>query len=347
MKTINWKKRFPAVILAGAAALVIAAAGLKLPSIYAADAIETDRACSLSLSVADTGSFAAELAETKLDVKLYRVASVALTGKYSSTEAFASLKIESLPSGAEDWENVAMAAAELVQGGPKDNADEKEEVGSEKKVAADYEFSITNGIGKADNLATGMYLVMVDQANTDLHEYSFKPYLIALPDNLYYQSGDARDDYWQYDAEGGLKPEQNPRYGGLRIRKTLTDYNESLRETTFVFQIEGVDEEGKTVYSNAVSTTHNAAGTKEAVIDKIPAGARVTVTEVYSGASYEPVTSPEGTVTIVADEVMSLDFTNTYSGKIIPGHGVTNRFDYDGDEGWKWTQLEDSSVAGE
>lgn len=334
MRTMK-KKRFP--VIAIAAALAVLAAGMKLPAIYAAEAVDVSKPCSLTLSVPDTGLYAEDLAGTELDVELYRVASLASSGAYTSTEAFASLKIEDISAGAEEWENTARAAAKLVQ----DKVDEG------KALVPDAEFSIMNGKGSAEGLETGMYLVMVKDAVTEKHEYSFNPYIIALPDNLYYQSGDVADDIWLYDAEGGLKPEQKPRYGSLKIRKTLSEFNETLRDTTFVFQVEGVDENGKTVYSNVVSTTHNAAGTREAVIDKIPAGTTVTVTEVYSGASYKPESPTEATVTIVADQVMQADFTNTYSGKLIPGYGVTNRFDHNEDGSWKWTQLEDSSAAGE
>ena len=68
---------------------------------------------------------------------------------------------------------------------------------------------------------------------------------------------------------------------------------------TFVFQIEGTDENGETVYSNVAATTHSSAGTVDAVAERIPAGTRVTVTEVYSGASYELVSqgTQEGLIT--------------------------------------------------
>ena len=55
----------------------------------------------------------------------------------------------------------------------------------------------------------------------ELYLYKFNPYIISLPDNLYYQSGDAKDDAWIYDVTTGLKPERENRYGSLKIVKTL------------------------------------------------------------------------------------------------------------------------------
>ena len=51
--------------------------------------------------------------------------------------------------------------------------------------------------------------------------------------------------------------------------KTLDNYNAALGPVTLVFQIEGVDEHGETVYSNVLATTHSAAGTQSAVAEQI------------------------------------------------------------------------------
>ena len=80
------------------------------------------------------------------------------------------------------------------------------------------------------------------------------------------------------------------------------------------------------------------------VDNHIPAGAKVTVTEVYSGAGYRLVSEPQQTAEISADEIVTVEFDNTYDHGLNPGYGVTNHFDYDEDEGWQWTQLPDNSV---
>ena len=86
---------------------------------------------------------------------------------------------------------------------------------------------------------------MADKAQTTNYEYTFTPYLISLPNNYYYQTG---DDEWVYElSEVVLKPEQTPRYGSLVIDKTLRDFNAtSGAQATFVFQIDITTLEGKT-----------------------------------------------------------------------------------------------------
>lgn len=328
MSKIKLKKRYLAGVLV--LMMVFGIAGFQISVLYAANRIDVSKACSMTIQIPDTGEYGKELSEVPLEAKLYRIASVEKNGTYSSTSEYEFLEIEKTKQDKETWEEIAGKAKEIVEG-----------------KTADAQVTIVNGTGTAENLETGMYLVMVENKVTELHEYSFSPCLIALPDNLYYQTGKVEDDFWQYDAVCNLKPEQNPRYGNLKICKTLTSYNTSLGDVSFVFQIEGVDEEGNTVYSNVVSTTHSEAGMKEIVVEHIPAGTTVTVTEVYSGASYRLETEPEKTAVIAADEMVSVEFSNTYDDKLTPGYGVTNHFEYSEDEGWQWTKLKDNSTNNE
>lgn len=324
MRNTKAKRKY----LAGLTAVALIAVIAKLPSTFAANAVDTDRNCSLTVNVADSGSYADDLANAAIDVKLYKVADVAKTGEFTSTEDFSSLKIEDVKSGEENWEQTAKDAVKIVD---------------DKKITPDGELTVTAGTGTKDSLSCGLYLVKAEKADTDRYSYNFNPYIISLPDNLYYQSKDPEDDAWIYDVTSGLKPEQESRYGSLKIRKTLQEFNASLKEATFVFQVEGTDDEGNVVYSNVASTTFDAAGTKEAVLDKIPAGAHLTVTEVYSGASYKLISAESQETTIVADQTMEVDFSNTYDDKIVPGYGVTNHFEYDENNGWNWSQLQDNT----
>lgn len=300
------------------------------PVLYAVNKIDMAKSCSLTLQVADSGVYAEDLMGVMLSAKLYRVASVNENGVYTATEGFKSLEIESFTQGEADWEQAAEEAQVLA-----------------KETRADAEICIENGTGTADKLEAGMYFVLVEKGSTECYEYNFHPYFIALPDNPYYHFGHQGEDRWQYDVTGTLKPEQSPRYGSLRIRKNLTSYNTSLKDVTFVFQIEGVDVEGNHVYSNVVSTTHNSAGVKEAVIENLPAGITVTVTEVYSGASYRLETAPEQTATILAEQVTEVEYSNTYNDELTPGYGVTNHFDYDEETGWQWAKWKDNSTVHE
>lgn len=297
--------------IAGIAAVIFAVAGLSISTAYAANDGNTQGSSSLTIDVGDTGTIAEELAAAELKVMLYKVAEANSAGTYTACEGYEDLKLENAVPGAEAWSETSEKAAEC--------AAEKE---------PDVEIVMTEGEVEVGNLSNGIYLVMVEDVITECYEYSFSPCLVFVPDN----------------PSLTLKSEQNPRYGQLEIQKTLTSYNTSLKEVTFVFRVEAVDADGVTVYSNVVSTTHSAAGTKKVVIDHIQAGATVTVTEVYSGASYKVSGSQKANTVIVADDIVSVAFSNIYDDELVPGYGVTNHFELDENNGWKWSKLNDNSV---
>ena len=82
--------------------------------------------------------------------------------------------------------------------------------------------------------------------------------------------------------------------------------------------------------SNVVSTTHSSAGTKAAIADHIPAGAKVTVTEVYSGAGYRLVSEPQQTAEISADEIVKMCIRDRYTAECNDkvAVGVTQRWNH-------------------
>ena len=142
-----------------------------------------------------------------------------------------------------------------------------------------------------------------------------------------------------------MKPQQNPRYGSLVIRKTLTSYNATLGSATFIFRVEGVKDQ-ETVLSDVVSLVFDGTGTKSLEISGIPAGTEVTVTEVYGSANYDPVSPETERVTILADgeegSPVTVEFVNDYNGKMSPGSGIVNHFEYDGGV-WNWQRQADNS----
>lgn len=319
--------------ISGALALLLVLSSLYLSQAFAAGAVDISRSGTLTLTVASDSEFHKELSALPLTVKLYRVAEITENGSYVSANGYEDLKMQDLE--AEDgekwaklWEEKALEAASMA-----------------RKRNPDAQMTLENGTTPAEELSLGMYLIVADTAKSSEYEYQFTPYLISLPNNLYTSAGNSD---WIYDVTSGLKPGREPLYGELTIRKTLVSYNASLKDATFVFQIEGV-KDGENVYSNVVSTTHSAAGTKETVVKHIPAGAEVTVTEIYSGASYELVSDSSQTAAITAEgiegESAVVDFINEYNEKLTQGYGVTNHFDYDEDNGWSWEQRQDNSIG--
>lgn len=348
-------------------ALVLAAlmtlTGVSITQTYAADAIDVSKTdCSITVSVdivvaeeAQAGQnqkYVEDFKKMSIPVNIYRVAEVDVTGqKYTNIEPFKNVDLSDISSKttAAEWKAKAEAAAEEL---------ENAQPTAQKVTEA--------GVARFENLATGMYLVVPEATyNTDYTtRYTFTPYLTALPGNPYATAGGDDNGYgqgadeWIYETEIGLKPEAEPQFGHLDIHKVLLNFNETLGQTTFVFRVEAIDEDGnllydsenRPVYSEVVSTTHEGLATETVTLDKIPAGVTVRVTEVYSGASYEIAGTGAVTqdVLIWSDaaigqtvggaviETAAVTFENKYNGGNRGGYGVTNEFT-NGSAGWEWT----------
>lgn len=335
-----------------------------------------------------------ELDEAEIQVYLYRVAEVNNYGEYTGTEDFEGLELEKIDSSmkADDWREMAREAAGILglpippkaedadAGKPGDGNGQAGNVGQQpeygqlmenpdasegmelpgdlpdKLAGADAVITLHNGSGLAQGLEQGMYLVWVMPVETDSYQYTFLPYLVSLPNNSYDASVSGSVDEWEYETTVGLKPRQNMLYGGLRISKTLNNYNEALGEAMFVFRIEArkdLDHDGEKeiVYSNVVGLEFNAPGRKEAVIEHIPAGSQVTVEEVYSGSAY----TIQGDSNIRQITVWPKDntgkeavaeFTNDYDGRVTYGTGAINRFSHDG-TGWSGSRVEGNEGGGD
>lgn len=351
----TWRKRNTGVAMA----VVFAFLALCAPTdvTYGAIGIDTEAECGLTfdLSVNYRKPEAEEGGELKSDdfektagyeelerlpvkVKLYKVADVSPGGKYvepaeGDTGIYQALKsdLENVNSQtkAAQW----MAMAERAMG--------EVEKAQDLKAAAGTTINEPGpGDGKTiEKLATGLYLVVVEEVESPEYIYTFTPYLVSLPGNAY-QEGD-EDDAWLYEVTVGLKAGREDRYGDLEIVKTLKAYNTTLGGATFIFRIEAVktvDDVEEVVYSDVVSVVFDSAGTKSIKIaEKIPAGATVTVTEVYTGASYEVTSDARQTTVIVAhdpddpdnpDNLASVEFVNDYDNRLNGGTSIVNHFDY-------------------
>lgn len=314
-------------------ALALAFPLLTLPGARAANAIETDRKCSVSFSVSGEGN---ELtaADTDIKVNLYKVADVDVSGNYTATKDFTELNVSSVSADDKD-----AAASEWA-----DRAKEAQKMLKES-VEPTATVTLAKGIGSKDGLATGLYLVDTPEVVTTNYTYTFTPYLVSLPTNNYYSNG---NDTWIYDLTDtnaiGLKPEEHARYGDLKINKTLANHNATTgKKATFVFKIEITPLKGKTE-TRIESLDFEAAGDSSVTITKIPAGAKVKVTEVYSGASYKLTSANDQTATIVATDrgstntPASVSFTNDIDDNMNGGYGVKNNFKLDENGQYQYTE---------
>lgn len=319
------------------AALVFSAFGLY--KTHAAEAVLTDELCSLQVSAEATGF--TELMTLPTEVDLYKVAEISKAGNYTPIAGFESLDFSELDetTSAAQWESLAADAKNLLT----------------DAISPAHTLTLDNGMALAEDLLTGLYLVDANQILSDYYQYDFKPYLISLPNNYYYPK--MEDDTWIYDLVGknaiGLKAEKTDRYGDLVITKTLDAYNATIGGANFVFQIEAyktdIDTQVKThVYSNVVSMSFYDPGRDSITIEDIPAGAEVTVREVYSGASYKVTSNEAQTKVIYADgedgSPVSVNFSNTYDYRLNGGCSIVNSFRYDNEkESWTHSAAEDST----
>lgn len=342
-------KQIGALVLAG----VLTFSALAIPKAYAALGVVTDEKCSVSVNVTNNVP-STELKELKnkgVVVNLYKVADITVSGNYIAKDYIKDAVIEvnkdetdvfpdetdkkfgtlvgKVNGGttAAQWEKLAEAAKSVVT--------------NENKKASG---TTVNGSVQISKLPTGLYLVDAETLNTDNYQYTFKPYLISLPNNYYKEGDSSSNDEWIYkNIAIGLKPEKNHRLGDLKINKALDEYNATLAGATFIFQVEAtkldVDaaagDDPEVVYSNVVSLTFNGPGTESILIEDIPAGADVTVTEIYTGASYQlktGVTNPQ-TKKITADNTVEVTFENTNNDGLNGGNSIVNAFSY-GKDGW-------------
>lgn len=310
---------------------------LTLPGAKAASAINTGQKCSIEFDISGNSS---ELLSASIPVNLYKVASVDESGNYTATGAFSKLDLSSVSA-----DNLDAAAATWV-----------ERAAEAKKLLKDdtepTTTTLTQGRGTATGLDTGLYLVDTPKVITPNYTYTFTPYLVSLPTNNYYSGNGASDDWIydltkEYNSAVGLKPEQHVRYGNLVINKELVDHNATFgNNATFVFQIDITTLDNKKE-TRIEELTFDAAGSHSVTIEKIPAGSHVTVTEVYSGASYELASAKSQKTDIIANpekksEVefrpAEVSFINKHNGRTNGGYGVKNNFKLDENGQYQYTE---------
>ena len=310
---------------------------LTLPGAKAASAINTGQKCSIEFDISGNSS---ELLSANIPVNLYKVASVDESGNYTGIGAFSKLDLSSvsadnLDAAAATWAERAAEAKKLLK-------DDTEPTTT----------TLTQGRGTATGLDTGLYLVDTPKVITPNYTYTFTPYLVSLPTNNYYSGNGASDD-WIYDltkehnSAVGLKPEQHVRYGNLVINKELVDHNATFgNNATFVFQIDITTLDNKKE-TRIEELTFDAAGSHSVTIEKIPAGSHVTVTEVYSGASYELASAKSQETDIIANpeketevefKPAEVSFINKHDGRTNGGYGVKNNFKLDENGQYQYTK---------
>lgn len=166
--------------------------------------------------------------------------------------------------------------------------------------------------------------------------------------------GIACNDY--IDIGGNELPEPKPPVfnGSLKLKKTLNRFDESSGSATAVFRIKGyVDAEAaqagiKLLYENVVGISFGPSDSvqvSERVLSDLPTGYYVIAEEFYSGDNFlesrggnvREVEVKGGELVDGAEEVPTVEFTNTYDDESSYGTGVVNRY-AKGEDGYAFTQ---------
>lgn len=314
----------------------------------AAEKLDAGRSCSLTVKAVSAEKLPEDLAKAGIVVDLYRVADAVPTDDmegytFRLCQPFESLKLKN-NMNASQWHDQSQKAAGIALN-----------TGTARSLRENI------GLGvRIDKLDAGLYLMaargrdienyvdtnadgeIVTKAFSGAYTYTFLPELVALPGRTPDADSVQDSGQWIYDMEIVLKMqwEENRQYGSLKIVKLLEGYDGSHGPAVFVFDVEAWLD-GKNVYSNVVTIVFDGPGEKKLLVEGIPVGAKVTVTEVYSGASYSLVTERNKTVTIdTIQDVPAVSFTNRHDDRPNGGHGITNHFKY-GTGGWKLDQVYD------
>lgn len=257
-----------------------------------------------------------------------------ITYDYALIEPFASDEELASSFANGDWATVAEKAVEVVK---------NSSVASAAVGELDTQISLKKEESEGDG--DGVYLVLphgADQKMTSLkayspvYEYVFNPSIVALPTKDGVEEGSTLNSAygaWVPDARIVFKADRNPRFGALKITKSVENF--SGEPATFVFHVvsEATDTaaEGE-LYDNYASVYYDGTDANFTELGHVPAEIRVKVTEVYTGGRYE-ATSGDQSTTIKANSTVTVAFTNKLNGSGKPGHGIENHFVYKMDGG--------------
>lgn len=334
MKGLGLRKR---KLITLGAALIFAFAGTIVYRVQAAGHVELDRTVSITAveDSNDTSGFAMNYTG-EVVINLYKIASLDSAGNPTITSEFASSGADlSILSGNPSVYDVKSKIVEKVENVLSGN---DAPAPTYTITANKTENGLSNATASIDGGA-GIYLYVPRKTYDDINEYTFTSYIIYAPTSEYIMSGTGSDE-WNYDVSFALKAEATPRYGSIKINKTLNTFNSSLGTAGFVFDVEAT-RNGKNVFSNVYTMSFDSATTQSITVEKIPAGSTVTVTEVYSGASYTIDSSDDNTKTIEslkADSVSEVSFTNDYDNRLIEGGiSIENHFVKDTDGNYKYS----------
>ena len=316
-------------------------AAVAFPMSARAESFDEKEKCDITINLPKEDVVEGDKLDLVIDV--YKVASAEPVKGYDTfaleaTKDFASLQkdLDDLvdPKGKVTEDEFAQSAIKLVQKN-KIAVTTSGELGKKiEGLASGLYLVLAHGKGLADPFDTVQDTV-VTVADSTKYKYSFKPLLVTLPtkdgalkngvldaDKTVLTSDDGD---WVYSFTAELKPSMEPNRTYFTITKDLDSYE--LRQTTvFVFKVNYKEIDGTTV-SIVKQMVFSSAGIQTLRFDNIPVGTDVIVTELYSGANYDPV--PHTGQTLNADGTVT--DTSLKNIQIPPVESVVNNVTFEND----------------
>ena len=187
-------KKVSALILA----VSLLCSAFVLPEVYAATRVETERKdCSIVVSLANNvyseegATEFRELEMLKVDVDLYKVATIAENGKYTAVDTYKDVtvfpQIEGKENSFGEWINKKLDS-KTPAGDWADVAKMLKPVAETTSVTKKGSMEAGQSSVKIENLETGLYLVNAHAEKSENYEYQFMPYLISLLFQSFIQS---------------------------------------------------------------------------------------------------------------------------------------------------------------
>lgn len=322
----------------GLVALVFA---LGLPAISRTLAVDLKETCSLSFS--PLPEYADDLESADVVVDVFKVASAIEdpgvdSYSFEATETFKALAPALKNLATVDYTALSQQAGQIVaQSKPElvatvsvlDKA--RLEPGLYLTMPRRADMTLTDSLEQTMVGSTDGTEKVLSFVNTSQYKYTFNPSLVALPSRMDEngENNTANGTDWQYDFTMTLKASRERRHDGqIEIVKTVPAFGGS-GAATFVFEIVA-ELDGETVYSNVESLVFDGAGTKSIVVDSLPVGSTITVSEVYSGANFELSSDPTVTLPLESGfEPVTFEFINDYDGGNKHGTSVNNRYSFE------------------
>lgn len=381
MRDTHGVRRVLACLLAGM--LLLSA----LPALADNAFVDLTEECKVTVNATatDDEAFKKDIAEAKVQVDLYLVAAAVkelkdesgkvikdVTGSdtylYQLEPAFAEIGpipetediAEPRPTS-EEWRALADAAAAIILDGAEIEP-------AAANVAAGTQITGLKAglyaiIAHGEGMTPGQYVRTIPAedgtaektvtiANSAVFEYQFQPELVSLPTKEAPEGGQANTadaTPWIYDPTVAMKPGREQRKGSLTVTKTLESYKAG-EKASFVFRmtVENPYAVPAESYSKVYMLNFKEPGSKDFEVTDLPAGATVTVTELYTGATYRLKDSDGGPKTIAADAFIEFSFVNEYEpDNPGGGYGILNHFYQTEGEGWDVDNTGDSAAVQE